>query len=322
MSERKFITEFALNAVVSKHLLLQQDSLGDIESILEENKFRPHIYFICKRPRISIKPGGFTITKDLIEIIFRQQIQDQYIEIPIRSENQHKRTDCTLRCTYPYTVFEFLDGNGNVIYNGKSSLLLQESLHGESPQLTDLEVLYVGQSFGLNGNRDATDRLKSHSTLQNIYAEAINHSPDSEVWLILSSFESPFLMISMDGRSEKYGSTLEEDDEHIDEVINHRMNEQQKVNFIEAALIRYFQPKYNKTFKDTFPDPSHLTYSECYSIDLNSVSVELQTEELFVRLWSNGIKPSDLHFCTFPLHSRSEREYMFEFARLGENPNK
>lgn len=322
MSERKFITEFGLNAVISRHLLLQQDSLENIDDILNANNLRPHIYFIGKRPRISIKPNGFKITKDLIEIIFRQQIQDQYNEIPIRGGNQYKKTDLTLNCSYPYTVFEFLDGNGDVIYNGKSSLLLQESLQGNKPQFTDLEILYIGQSFGLNGNRDASDRLKAHSTLQSIYAEAINNSPDSEIWLILSTFEEPFLMISIDGRSGNYGTTFEEDDDHINEVIQHRMSEQQKVNFIEAALIRYFQPEYNKTYKDTFPDPSHLTYSECYSIDLNSVTVELQTEELFMRLWSDYQLPRDLHFCSFPLHSRDEREYMFEFARLGEEPNK
>lgn len=322
MSKRKFITEFGMNAVISKNLLLQQDSLDDIDNILDEKNFRPHIYFICKRPRISINPKGFKITEDLIEVVFRQQNQEQYIDIPISVKNQHKRTDRTLRSSYPYTVFEFLDANGNVIYNGKSSLLLQESLQGNQPQFTDLEILYIGQSFGFNGSRDASDRLKAHSTLQNIYAEAINNSPDSEIWLILSAFDEPFLMISMDGRSGSYGTTLEEDDDHINKVVQHRMSEQQKVNFIEAALIRYFQPRYNKIYKDTFPDPSHLTYSECYSIDLNSVTVELQTEELFMRVWSDKQTPRDLHFCSFPLHSRDEREYMFEFARLGEAPSK
>ncbi|EAT6287881.1 hypothetical protein [Salmonella enterica] len=322
MSDRKFVTEFALNSVVSKHLLLQQDSLDDIEGILKENNFNPHIYFICKRPRVTIKPNSLKITEDTIEIVFKQQIQDQYTEIPIRAKNHQLRTDYKLNTEYPYTEFEILEANGEVLLSGKSSILLQKILQGDKPQLTDLEVLYVGQSFGLNGSRDASDRLKSHSTLQNIYAEAINKSPDSEIWLIISSFENPFLLIHIDGRAKNCTSTLEDDDEHINEVISHKMNEQQKVNFTEAALIRYFQPRYNKIYKDTFPDPNHVTYSECYSIDLNTISVELQTEELSARLWSDNRPPSDLHFCMFPLHSRSEREYMFEFARLGEDPAK
>ncbi|MCK5171805.1 MAG: hypothetical protein KAR47_00325, partial [Planctomycetes bacterium] len=97
------------------------------------------------------------------------------------------------------------------------------------------------------------------------------------------------------------------------EVTNTDITEQQQVNFTEAALIRYFQPPYNKIYKNSFPDPAHSTYSECYDIDLNMVCVEVQTEDLMLRLWSEHVEPKWIHFCSFPLHSREDRIYMLEF---------
>ena len=105
---------------------------------------------------------------------------------------------------------------------------------------------------------------------------------------------------------------LEEDSQHIDRVLVADMTEQQRINFIEAALIKYFQPPYNKIYKDSFPNPAHSTYSECYDIDLNMVCIEMQTESVGLRLWSESVEPHWEHFCVFPLHSREDRVYMFE----------
>ncbi len=174
-----------------------------------------------------------------------------------------------------------------------------------------MEVLYVGQAYGKDGSRNASDRLQCHTTLQGIYAEAIRKSPDQDIWLIVSSFE-PLLLCSFDGRSQNYLTTDQQDSDHMKEVVDNDMTEQQQINFTEAALIKYFRPPYNKEYKDTFPNPAHSTYSECYDIDLNMVCVEVQTEDLMLGLWSEKVDPSWIHFCSFPLHSREDRVYMFE----------
>jgi hypothetical protein len=67
-------------------------------------------------------------------------------------------------------------------------VLLQQFRHQFTKYL-DLKVLYIGQSYGVEGARTAPDRLQSHSTLQGIYSEAIIKNPDCEVWFILTSFE-------------------------------------------------------------------------------------------------------------------------------------
>jgi hypothetical protein len=159
-------------------------------------------------------------------------------------------SDVTFQSEYPFTEYAFINKAGEWIARGKCALQLA-MLGPQYWQHLDLEVLYVGQAYGRDGKRTATERLKSHATLQGIYAEAIKNSPDQEVWMILSTFEA-YLLGSFDGRTKDYATSMEEDDEHISNVLRNEISEQQKINFTEAAIIKYFQPEYNKYTKTAF----------------------------------------------------------------------
>jgi hypothetical protein len=56
--------------------------------------------------------------------------------------------------------------------------------------------------------------------------------------------------------SKQYGTTTEEDDEHIDSVLGTEITEQQQINFTKAALIRYFDPEYNVLFRGVISQSS------------------------------------------------------------------
>lgn len=307
MSKRKYISEFGLNMVSGFSVLMQQDSL----TLVDQIGFNPHIYIIGRRPKISLNPDSVIFTQESVSGEFRKHIKDKYVSIPFKTRNMLNTYDVSLKCDYPYTEYEIIEnGSGDVIAKGKCALLLA-SFGSNYWEHMDLEVLYVGQAYGKDGLRTAPDRLKKHETLQGIYAEAIKNSPDHDIWLVLCTFE-PLLLSSFDGRQKEYATTTEQDTEHMSQVINTDITEQQQINFTEAALIRYFKPSYNTTYKDSFPNPAHSTYSECYDIDLNMICVEVQTEDLGLRLWSEAVAPKWVHFCSFPLHSKEERMYMFE----------
>ena len=165
---------------------------------------------------------------------------------------------------------------------------------------------------------DHLNRLLCHSTLQSIYADSICSHPDKEIWIILWHFE-PLTICSFDGRHKVYEATFEQDKEHMYTVLNKLITEQQMINFTEAALIKYFKPFYNDKFKYNFPNQAHKTYAECYDIDLNAVIVELQTDEVFCKLWSEGVESNWLHIAKFLLHSTEERRSMFDFYIDEEN---
>lgn len=138
--------------------------------------------------------------------------------------------------------------------------------------------------------------------MQGIYSEAILRNPDCEIWLLLTSFEQ-VLLTSMYGTEMVTEEEDHKDSEHIERVVkkvlNEGIKEQQVVNFTEAALIRYFQPSFNIEYKDTFPNPAHSTYSECYDIDLNTVSIEVNTENINCRLFSKSAPARWCHMKEF-----------------------
>lgn len=310
MSKRKYISEFGLNMVSGYRFLTQQDQLN----VVDHAGIDPHIYIIGRRPRITLDPKTVTFEESFVSGEFRKQIKDKFIQIPFKVPNLLGTHRVALKCDYPYTEYNIVTEDGRVIAEGKSALLL--STFGiEFLEHMDLEVLYVGQAYGKEGSRNAAKRIQKHETLQGIYAEAIKNSPDSDIWLILSTFE-PYLLASFDGVSKDYSTTIDQDDAHIENVLQADVTEQQQINFTEAALIRYFQPSYNKIYKDSFPNPAHSTYSECYDIDLNMINVELNTEDLLFRIWSRSAKPKWIHYCSFPLHSKEERMYMFDFEKM------
>jgi hypothetical protein len=131
-----------------------------------------------------------------------------------------------------------------------------------------------------------------------------------DIWLALVSFEDPYIFTEIDP-TVPTRATEEEEEAHRRAILDGGVSLQQEVNLTEAMLIRYFDPPYNKTFRDTFPNPAHLSYSECYDLDFHSVGVELDTSELRCNLWSAARHASWLHLATFPLHSDEDRDSMF-----------
>ncbi len=224
--------------------------------------------------------------------------------------------DVKLISEYPYNWFR-LTSNGETIVDAQAAVYLQTVLkYPTSLDCLDLDVLYIGQSYGVNGARTAPERLKSHSTLQGIYAEAISMNPDSEIWLALASFEE-IIITKFDGRTKFSESERAEDEVRMPIVLNklflEGLSEQQKINFTEAALIRYFQPKYNVIFKDNFPNPAHGSYSECYDLEINTICIELNTMEMIkCKMYSDVVKRAPRHMHTFTLHSSEDRKSMFD----------
>ena len=92
------------------------------------------------------------------------------------------------------------------------------------------------------------------------------------------------------------------------------ISEDQAINLTEAALIRYFQPQYNIVYKDSFPNYKHSSYSECYGMDVNSISIELDTMYCQnLEIYSKSIPRKHNHMFHYTLHSEEEKRSMFEF---------
>lgn len=314
---KRLPTEFAIIMNLEKMMILQQSELEMVNEQSYFNEASPcHLYFICRRPRLTVNPDSFKIDKKSVSFKIHVHYESERKEHELKFQNNLGTTKAKLISDFPYNKFKVVTENG-VWCDAKVSPFIQHYNLKIDSQFLDLEILYIGQSYGTEGARTAPDRLKSHSTLQGIYSEAISNNPNSEIWLALASFEQINMMM-MDGRTKFSEEELNEDKTRLVRV-NDRLNyegidEQQKINFTEASLIRYFQPPYNKIYKDTFPNPAHKTYSECYDLDINTVAIELHTSEMInCKMFSDTIPRSHHHYKSFLLRSKKERKSMFEF---------
>lgn len=307
---RKYTTEFLYNVRAIQYVVVQQPELEKVSEQLWTEQIEPaHIYMVCRRPKISVVPELTEFSDEAVVGAFRVWHGAEYEEVRYRVPNRIGRSDLRLEAPWPGTYFEIKTPSDEVVSWGNAAMMVTHFGPRFSRHL-NLEVLYVGQSFGFEGSRTAKDRLRSHETLQGIYAEALARSPDFDIWLVLVSFEDPYLMIEIDP-TKPAAMTDDEDNVHIGAVLATPVSLQQEVNLTEAILIRYFDPPYNTMFRKSFPNPAHASYRECYELDFHSVSVELDTENINSQLWSAARPASWLHLPQYPLHASEHRESMF-----------
>jgi hypothetical protein len=271
----------------------------------------PQIYVIGKRPRIACDPKSVRLLDDgivgtaLIRKVEVEQTLD--FKLPVSSSND----SVVLEVPYPYTRI-VIKSNGKKGQVGVATILALQSDLGS--EFLDLEILYVGQSLSGSAKYSIRDRIENHSTLQNIYSEAIKNFPGDEIWIGLFDFEMQ-IITSINGITEAT-ATPEEDDAHVERFFSTAISDQHMVNFTEAALIRYFQPSYNKIYKNSFPDPAHSTYSSCYDLEVNMLVIGFSLDCIRCRVYSGAVSPAIEHEVKFNLYSTDERKSMFDFSDL------
>lgn len=330
----KYTSEFAVLMYLDTYQILQQTELelyGKNQTTFTENN-PCNIYFIIKRPRLTILPNYCIRNKNYFELKYQIHKEDKRYDrkfrVKVNTDNY------TFESKYPFNYFSLLHKENQDLNRHYKLAVVIDEIHKRSDTeepLLDFEVLYIGQAFGEDGKRTAIDRLDSHSTLQKIYSEAMQRNPDSEIWILLASFKQKNIssmngLISMPKKNENKDFNRWLNFNNGDNPFS----EKQKINFTEAALIKTFLPKYNKEFKDTFPNSSHSSYSECYSLDLNAIVVEMDMSESRRWLYSdskdreineNGLRLPYWQYGQFYFVTDEDRYKMFNHEYLEDKNN-
>jgi len=201
--ERKFLTEYSLEYTVSYTFQIKAHYLSSSEEIPSEiidelNKC--HIYFITKNPNFYFRKDSIICNQYDLSGYICYKIngveKEEYFSFPYQIE---KKT-LFISCEYPYKELTILYENEDGVQNVLCTVTVYEVCYVMRLKIfSDYEVLYIGQSFGRNGDRNAMDRLKSHSTLQKILAETSHNDPDSEITLFMYAFEYEHILSCTDG---------------------------------------------------------------------------------------------------------------------------
>lgn len=303
---RKYITEFGLHILQSKALVLYP---CDLKQHAFNDQDNYHIYMIHKIPKITINPQNIQVDKEKITLSLNIQdknnITEEQVVFCLNEKFDHSAL--TVKTEYPYNKLTLF--KDNEVDLGIRSLVLYKSFVKKE---LDLEIVYIGRSFGNSGERKAYQRLASHSTLQEILSDISLNEPDKDVILSLWEFDDLRLLTSIDGISNNYQTTIEEDTKHFTEILSHENNIKQIINITEAALINYFKPTYNDKFKNNFPTSEHHTYRDYYDLDFNALCIELFPETLGARIFSKHNEYHIWEFIQYSLHLERERKNMFD----------
>jgi len=198
----------------------------------------------------------------------------------------------------------FLEKDGLVWAPSESEMMRR--LNDEQDAIR-FDVLYVGQAYGKDGSRNALDRLLKHETLQKISVRGI--PADRRLTLLMLEIEPGNRMITyMNPWAENKDDGAKRIAAGLDKLFG--TSDAERVTLYEASLIRYFQPPFNKEFKDSFPSTNLKVLADCYEKDFAGLISEICIDELPFKLSSGVIAPAQCHTAKFDLH-KDEARHMF-----------
>lgn len=156
----------------------------------------------------------------------------------------------------------FLTINGTEKYSATNIMLNNKNF------IPAFKILYIGQAKGNDFNRFAQDRLKSHSTLQNILSQIIDSRIIYDIKVLLLSTSEVKIATTMD--SGKFATISAEEILDFPDETSH-------INLVEAKLINYFKPEFNEKFKNWYvPEDHHKSYDDYYKKKFNSMVITFE----------------------------------------------
>jgi len=197
------------------------------------------------------------------------------------------------------------DGNERHFYPSKKMII--EKLRDESGMIT-FDVQYIGQAYGSDGSRNAMNRLLKHETLQKIAVQGIPHGYDLQI-LMLAIHESNTVMTKINPFAENTDVGEVRFEAGQDKLFG--TSKQERVSLYEAALIRYFMPKFNHEFKHSFPSTNLKVLRDCYDKDFSAIAAEINFDRLPYYLCSDTVKAALTHRAFFDLHDDEKRKVFF-----------
>lgn len=319
MVTRKYLSETVLNLYSSSANVIQPTDIYhlskdvDVRNALEGC----NIYLIVRRPRISIAIDSLRVENRGVRGHFLVHTGDGRERFPFSSESEFSQEIVEAQVSdYPQEYVFLINRNNNFIKMPIFRFMAE--CEYDMNGYDNLEVLYIGQGYGKEGERLSIDRLQDHKTLQRILADTLHRKPDHEILLLLFRYEHHKLHSSTAGDfSVEPTATDEESINYVRESMSAKFSRKNRISLSEAALIRYFEPEYNKIYKNTFPSEKHKILSELLDVDFSGLVVEIDTGSIKTKLYSEKQSADQnllsrlnpyAHIASIPLYSEEERE--------------
>jgi len=294
--------------------------LYQIDGQLRSELQKYNIYLVGRRPRISLLPDSLSLnlSKQYINGVFTVNLGLEIKQIPFKYENIFNLPITAIEnIKYPFDHLRFVLDDKHPMQIRMHDVIRLSSSNLEP--FSDLKIEYVGQSFGEDGNSDAIDRLigktgkQGHGSLQKVLADINANNPESEVYILLYSY-SFYKKVTIAGAGPEPKVPFEESPDRIDEMLNATVPRKNRIDLVEASLIRYFQPQYNDIYKKTFPKVTHDILKTLFDLDITGLSTSMSVNEHNIRLYSEKVSPSDQHLSMYSILKDKDRASFLDLS--------
>lgn len=297
LSSKRFDTEHALNLIATNSATIPAVAIYDDELLqsLGGTFEQYHIYMVGLTPNIRFEGASQEGRILTTEHTLKGQTYRVKTELPEGARLGTESDGSLLVRTE----------EGQAIWPSGQILALE--LRRLSKEM-NFKVLYIGQAYGDDGSRSAIDRLRKHETLQKISIKGIPIDYTLSVTLVEVASETRVITM-FNPFSKERDATGKRISSGLDKLFG--TSEAERTALYEAAFIRYFQPEYNKIFKDSFPSTNLKTLRNCYDKDFASLVCEYCFDYHPYNLFSDQIISKDCHMATYDLHKDADRHVFF-----------
>lgn len=298
LDDQLFDVEHALGMHCTNSILMPAVAIYDKEMLLQfvDSLAAFHIYMIGLVPEIELTASD----PDGDVLVTTYEIAGDSHQL-----RWHFLPSCKLKCNEG--LWFPVDNEGYSLFPSEEKVARRFS---DEQNVVGFKVLYIGQSYGEGGSRNAVDRLLSHETLQRIALEGVPKGYNLYVLLLeIDPSTRMFTVFNPQAIDKNQGN--HRISMGLDKLFN--TDESERTTLYEASLIRYFQPHYNTVFKNSFPSTKQKVLADCYAKDFAALIAEIAIEELPLKLFSDAVPPSWYHLVKHDLHNVEKRKAFFLF---------
>lgn len=271
-----------------------------------------NIYIIAHRNRITINPNslkienkGESVSGEFIVHNRENKSTYSFLTFPLVGKKIVDISDTI----YPHISIRLKIDDGQSVQIRIQDIILC-SEHNLA-KLVNLKVDYIGQSYGNEGNSDAMTRLigktgkQGHGSLQKVLADLSTNHPDKEVHVLLYSYE--FYKNFIRNSLIKTVDDFKFNETRFDKLISAKYERSNRIDLVEAGLIRYFEPEYNEIYKKSFPQKTHEMLQSLFDYDVTGLAISLSTEDHKLSLYSDKVEENSMHCPSYSIVKDSER---------------
>lgn len=304
--KRKYFTEGVLNIYSSEPSISSLTGIYNLDEESYKTLAEHSVYIIGTMPELTIENyscnnqgfSGFLTKKDgnskKVKFTSLGGFDKYFLTAQVIGAQRDK--------------IEFFNKNGGSVIFPFPHLFRYISVHGEH-EFNHFDIKYIGKSLEAE-NHNIVERLRSHSKLQKLLVDRESEGSNNYLAILFYRFDHEQYIMSMNGLLDPTNFS-DKPAENLMKFHDNQMKKDIRISLAEAALIRHFEPEYNKIYKESFPDSRQKILEEAYKLEFESLVVEINTEDAKILVRSTDIKPFDHHICEFNLRTPDVRQTFF-----------